>query len=223
MMHQQISKKIFIYLFIFFILVTVNNTNLSFDFYKIKTFDINGLNHNETQKLQNDMDDYKNLNIFSFDKNDLLKIIYSNKVVEELNITKIYPSKIKIQIKKTKFLAFTKKNGVDYIVLGNGNLIEKKEKNLKLPFIFGDIDIKKFLEFKKLIDVSNFKFSEIENLYYFKSNRWDLLNRNGLILKMPSDLNVKKLNLFFDLIKKNDFKNAKIIDLRQNNLMIVNE
>ena len=40
---------------------------------------------------------------------------------------------------------------------------------------------------------------------------------------MPSDLNVKKLNLFFDLIKKNDFKNAKIIDLRQNNLMIVNE
>ena len=222
-MHQQISKKIFIYLFIFFILVTVNNTNLSFDFYKIKTFDINGLNHNETQKLQNDMDDYKNLNIFSFDKNDLLKIIYSNKVVEELNITKIYPSKIKIQIKKTKFLAFTKKNGVDYIVLGNGNLIEKKEKNLKLPFIFGDIDIKKFLEFKKLIDVSNFKFSEIENLYYFKSNRWDLLNRNGLILKMPSDLNVKKLNLFFDLIKKNDFKNAKIIDLRQNNLMIVNE
>ena len=223
MMHQRISKKIFIYLFIFFILVTVNNTKLSFDFYKIKTFDINGLNHNETQKLQNDMDDYKNLNIFSFDKNDLLKIIYSNKVVEELNITKIYPSKIKIQIKKTKFLAFTKKNGVDYIVLGNGNLIEKKEKNLKLPFIFGDIDIKKFLEFKKLIDVSNFKFSEIENLYYFKSNRWDLLTRNGLILKMPSDLNVKKLNLFFDLIKKNDFKNAKIIDLRQNNLMIVNE
>ena len=123
MMHQQISKKIFIYLFIFFILVTVNNTKLSFDFYKIKTFDINGLNHKETQKLQNDMDDYKNLNIFSFDKNDLLKIIYSNKVVEELNITKIYPSKIKIQIKKTKFLAFTKKNGVDYIVLGNGNLM----------------------------------------------------------------------------------------------------
>ena len=35
MMPQRISKKILIYLFVFFTLVTINNTKISNDFYKI--------------------------------------------------------------------------------------------------------------------------------------------------------------------------------------------
>ena len=51
-MHQQISKKILIYLFIFFSLVTVNNINLSqMSFPKIKDIQINGLNENENEQI----------------------------------------------------------------------------------------------------------------------------------------------------------------------------
>ena len=96
MMHQRISKKIFIYLFIFFITVTINNNKLSNDFYKIKELNIIGLNKLETKNLYEDIKILIDNNIFLFNKKDISKIINSNKTVQEFNITKIYPSKLKI-------------------------------------------------------------------------------------------------------------------------------
>ena len=222
-MHQRISKKIIIYVFIFFTLVTINNTKLSYDFYKIKEFNINGLNQIEKEKLLNDIKIFKNINIFSFNKQDVSKMINSNEIVDEFDIIKIYPSTLKINIKKTKFLAITKKKGIDYLVLSNGNIIEIKDTNLELPYIFGNIDVNNFLYFKKIIDTSNFEFSEIKKLYYFKSNRWDITTKDGLILKMPMNLSVEKLNLIFEIKKKDYFNKVKIFDFRQNNMMVINE
>ena len=48
-MRKQKSKKVFIYFF--FTLVTVNNKKISNDFYKIKEFQISGLNNIETKKI----------------------------------------------------------------------------------------------------------------------------------------------------------------------------
>ncbi|WP_218836807.1 cell division protein FtsQ/DivIB [Candidatus Pelagibacter communis] len=222
-MHQRISKKIFIYLFIFFFTVTISNNKLSNDFYKIKELNIIGLNKLETKNLYEDIKILIDNNIFLFNKKDISKIINSNKTVQEFNITKIYPSKLKIEIKKTNFLALTKKSGINYIVLENGNLLEKKHSSLELPFIFGDINVKNFLFFKNLVDASNFDFKKIKNLYYFKSNRWDILTKDGIIIKMPFNLTLENLNQIFEIIKEDKFENAKIIDFRQNNLMITNE
>tara|TARA_B100001063_G_C16758640_1_gene554658 strand:- start:1834 stop:2502 length:669 start_codon:yes stop_codon:yes gene_type:complete len=222
-MHQRINKKIFVYLFIFISLVTLTNTKLSYDFYKVKEFDIRGLDYEEKEKINNDLKNFKDINIFTFKKKDFSEIIFSNKIIEDFNIIKIYPSTLKIEIKKSKFLAFTKKQGIDYVVLGNGNLLEINERSLNLPFIFGDIDVKNFLEFKKLIEISNLDFTEVENLFYFKSNRWDILTQDGLTLKMPADVTIEKLNFIYKIINQDKFKDVKTIDFRQNNLMIIND
>ena len=74
----------------------------------------------------------------------------------------------------------------------------------------------------KIIDNSNFRFNDMENLYYFKSNRWDVITKGGLTLKMPSNLTVKKLNLMFKIIQENDFNDNKIIDFRQSDMMVIN-
>ena len=223
MMHQRISKKIFIFLFIFFILGTINNTKLSHDFYKVKKFNIIGLNQIEEKKLYDDFKIYRNVNIFFFSKKDISKIIYSNRTVEEFEIDKIYPSTLNIKIKKTKLLALTQKNGKNFFIGANGNLIEINDNISELPFIFGNVDIDNFLNFKKIIDISNFKFSYIKNLYYFKSNRWDIVTKNGLILKMPISLTIKKLNQIFEIIKKDNFGDIKYIDFRQKNMMVTND
>ena len=68
-----------------------------------------------------------------------------------------------------------------------------------------------------------FQINKIKSLYYFKSNRWDIITKDGLLLKMPINLTVKKVNLIFEIIKKNNFNNVKIIDFRQNNFMVINE
>ena len=160
---------------------------------------------------------------FYLTKKKISKIIYSNKIIEKFNIVKIYPSTLNIEIEKTKFLAITKKNNIDYLVASNRNLIEIKDHNLELPYIFGDIDVNNFLSFKEIIDISNFEFNEIKNLYYFKSNRWDIVTKDGLLLKMPSNLTLKKMNFIFEIIKKDNFSDLKIIDFRQNNMMVINE
>ena len=222
MMHQRTSKKIIIYLFIFFTLVTITNRNLSNNFYLIKEFNINGLNTIETRKISHDLKIFKNINIFLFDKQNISEKIYSNKIVEKLNVFKKYPSTLNIEIKKTKFLAMTKKDKSNYFIGANGNLIKVDSANLDLPFIFGNVETDDFLNFKKIIDNSNFKFNDIENLYYFKSNRWDVTMKNGLTLKMPPNLTLEKLNLIFEMIQRNVFDDNKIIDYRQNNMIVIN-
>ena len=223
MTHQRISKKIIIYLFIFFTLVTISNKNLSNDFYTIKKLNINGLNASETRKITNDLKIFRNINIFLFDSNNISKKIYSNKVIEKFTIFKNYPSTLNIEVKKTKFLAITKKNNNDYLVGANGNLIKINNAVSDLPYIFGNINVNNFLYFKEIIDNSNFKFNDVKNLYYFKSNRWDVITKDGLTLKMPPNLTVEKLNLIYEIIQVNDFHDDKIIDYRQKNMVIINE
>ena len=91
MMPQRISKKIFTYLFIFFSLVTITNTKISNNFYKINEFEINGLNLKQKNKLYNDLNIFKNDNIFLLDKENISEKIKSYLWVSyllELNIIK---------------------------------------------------------------------------------------------------------------------------------------
>jgi cell division protein FtsQ len=196
---------------------------LSNDFYTIKKLNINGLNASETRKINNDLKIFRNINIFLFDNNNISKKIYSNKVIEKFTIFKNYPSTLNIEVKKTKFLAITKKNNNDYLVGANGNLIKINNTVSDLPYIFGNINVNNFLYFKEIIDNSNFKFNDVKNLYYFKSNRWDVITKDGLTLKMPPNLTVEKLNLIYEIIQVNDFHDDKIIDYRQSNMVIINE
>ena len=97
----------------------------------------------------------------------------------------MYPSKLKIIIEKTNLLAITKKENFDYYLGSNGNLIKINDSKKKLPFIFGKTDTKEFLRLKMIIDKSNFDFDSIKNLYFFKSKRWDIELKDGLIIKLP--------------------------------------
>ena len=220
-MHQRISKKITIYLFIFFTLGTITNTKLNKNFFKINDFKVVGLNEKDTKKIYKNLQILKNQNIFLLNKKNLSNKIYSNKIVEELKIFKNYPSSLTIEIKKTKFLAITKKNNINYLIGANGNLIKIDYIPLKIPFIYGNVNIKNFLHFKNLIDRSKFEFNNIKDLYYFKSNRWNIVTKGGVTLQMPSNLTVEYLNIIFIITKSNDFKDKKIIDFRQNNMVFV--
>ncbi len=223
MTHQLINRKIIIYIFILFILSTTTNKKLSLSLFNLNEFHINGLNSVETQKVYKDLMVFKNSNIFKLKKEEILKIIYSNDIIQEFYIHIKYPSTLNIEIKKTNFLAITKKNEIDYLIGENGKLIELVDKNLDLPFIFGNVDIENFLHFKNIIDYSKFHFENIQKLYYFKSNRWDIITKEGLTLKLPQLLDEEKLNLIFKIIKNNNFNKSKIIDFRQDYMIVINE
>ena len=222
-MHQQISKKIFIYLFIFLVLGTFNNKKISqLNLNKKYAFDIIDLSEFNDDEIIRDLSKLKNQNLFLLKKDKVLTAVESHKIVEKFIVFKNYPSSLNIKIERTKFLAVTRKNGADFYIGSNGKLIQKKKKKNNLPFIFGDIEISEFLKLKKVIDNSNFNYNDIKNLYYFKSKRWDIETKNGLLIKLPHENLVKSFKLLLNIFYEKDFKNIKNIDLRQNNQVILN-
>tara|TARA_B100000989_G_scaffold139895_1_gene104073 strand:+ start:2156 stop:2830 length:675 start_codon:yes stop_codon:yes gene_type:complete len=223
-MHQLISKKITIYLFLFFLLVSINNNTISnLHFPKINNLEISGINLNEREKIEKIIENLNIENIFLIDQIEIKDKIISINSVETLKIFKIYPSTLKINIKKTKFLATTKKNGQDYLIGSNGKLIENSDLISDLPFIFGDLDTGEFLKLKNKIDNSNFDFDEISNLYLYKSKRWDIETHEGNLIKLPNNDIERILNLYVRLSKEKKIANKFIIDFRQKNQIIINE
>ena len=223
----QINKKIFFYSTIFVILTSFNNKNFfEFAFSKKTQLEIIILNDPINKEIQKNLSTLKDKNLFLLQKNQISKIFNSDKTIEKFFVFKNYPSKLLIDVKKTKFIATTKKNGIDYYLGSNGNLIKANNIISDLPFLFGDVDIPEFFELMSIIKNSNFDFKEIKNMYYFKSKRWDIETKNGLLIKLPYENLDKSFELLSKILRKKNFDNIdKIyqIDLRQKNQLILNE
>ena len=223
-MHLLISKKIIIYLLLFLLLGTVNNYSIvNFSLPKIKNVEIYGIDLNDSAKIRNIIENSNIKNIFSINRYNLKSDIDAINIIEKFEIFKNYPSTLKVKIKKTKFIALTKKDGVDYFIGSNGKLIEKNDSIFKLPYVFGDLDVEEFIRFKDKIDKSNFNFNQISKLYFYKSKRWDIETVKGNIIKLPMEKIGKSLDLFIRLSKENKFKDSLIIDFRQKDQIILNE
>ena len=222
-MLQQINKKIIFYISLVIILGTFNNKNMkNFDFPKINMINIEGIefNTNEYLKIINLI---KLNNLLSIQKSQIKEILNSNNLIEEYEVFKKYPSSLEIKIEKTNFLASTNINGKNYLVGSNGKFINTKNFSQNLPFIFGNFETEKFLEFKNIILQTDFKYNNIKNFHYFPSGRWDIEMISGVLIKLPITGIKQSLNLSIDLLDNIEFSNIKILDIRQKNQIVIND
>ena len=224
-MHQRKSKKILIYLFLLFLVGSINNIHINnLNFLSVKEINVTGLENKENSTLSKKIERLLKLdNIYLINKKDLNTLIESNNLVEKYFIFKRYPSSLNINIDKTNFLAKISKNGKIYDLASNGKLIENRHSNRQLPFVFGNPEIVEFFNIKKIIDESQVSFEEIESLYFFLSKRWDLKLRNNIIIKLPNDNTKEGLKLVSEFLHNNEFKDIKIIDARIKNQIILND
>lgn len=223
-MHQQISKKIILYLFLFLLLGTVTNKYFStHKFPKINSIIISGVDEKEENDILKKLDFLKSNNLI-FLKETLINLkVNSNEYVETFSIFKKYPSTLHIEIKKAKILAKIKVNGIDFLIGSNGKLIDKKMIPKNIPQVFGNLDIKEFLKFKKILDSSQLNYNDIKNLYFYPSGRWDIQTYQGVYVKLPKEEVSNSLVLLNNLFEDKEFKEIKIIDLRQNKQLVINE
>ena len=222
-MLQQINKKIIFYISLVIILGTFNNKNLkNFDLPKINMVNIEGIEFNDNEYLKI-MNLIKLNNLLSIQKSQIKEILNSNNLIEEYEVFKNYPSSLEIRIEKTNFLASTNINGKNYLVGSNGKFINTKDYSQNLPFIFGNFDTEKFLEFKNIILQTDFKYNNIKNFYYFPSGRWDIEMISGVLIKLPIIGIKESLNLSIDLLEDKEFSNIKILDIRQKNQIVIND
>ena len=101
--------------------------------------------------------------------------------------------------------------------------MEKNSKNFRinnnLPLIV-EVEIKKFLKLKSRLNNFGFKLNDFQN-FIFKSNRWDLVFKGKILIKLPIDDIDHSLNTFKKLIENSDLEKINIIDLRLNQKIIL--
>ena len=223
-MPQQKNKKIFIYIFLFLIIGTFNNRNLSnFNFPNITNIDVTGLDDENNLKLENDLSFLKISNLFFVDKNKAVELINSNSLVEKYSVFIRYPSTLNVKIIQTEFVAQIKKDGEHFLLGSNGKLIKNKGPQKNIPFIFGDLNTISFFELKNAIDETKFGYQKIKNLYFFKSGRWDIETMDGILIRLPKKELKKSLQLLIDVLAQNKDLRINKIDLRQFNQIVLNE
>ena len=220
----QINKKILFYLFIFLLLGTFNNQKIySLELPKITEIEITGLDEDSNLQLLNELTFLKIYNLFFLKKEEIKEILNSINIIDEYFVTKKYPSSLKIEIFETKSLAYTKKKEKILILGSNGKFFVNEKNKLDIPFIFGNFEPENFFELKKIIDQSKLPYSNIKKFYSFKSGRWDLEVSSGKLIKLPNSEIKNALDLCFEILNDDKFKNVKIIDLRQSKKLITNE
>ncbi len=223
-MQKRKSKKIFIYFFFLIIFGSITNINLNnIELYKIKDVEVSGMNEFDNKAVLENILKLNLGNIFFLNKFEIVKVLNSNNSIEEYQIFKKYPSELEIKIEKTKFLAKINIDGKLFFVGSNGKLSKKNITNLDLPYIFGKLQIKEFLKFKYVLDMSSINYNEIKNLYFYQSKRWDLEFKNNIIFKLPENVSVESINNILVFLNDNNLDNIKVIDLRVHNQIITND
>ncbi len=160
-------------------------------------------------------------NIFSLSTKNVLNKINKFNIINEYKVKKHYPSSIEVNLKETKILAYFIENNSKVFLGENGKKIKKtKNINKDLPLIVGLVDINKFLILKKKLNNNGFNLGQFKKFYFFKSNRWDLIYQDELIVKLPIDNIDNSLKKLKQIIESLNLQNTKIIDFRIKNKII---
>ena len=222
-MQNQISKKILFYFFLLILLGTINNKYfLELNYNKIENIRISGLDEIENIQLLKNIQSLDLENIFFLDKIEIQKKIDSINIINDYSILKKYPSTLDIKINKTKFLAnVTMKNKI-FLLGSNGKLIETINHKKELPNIFGKYDKDSFFNLLNSINTSKFPLNDIDNLFFFKSGRWDIETNSGILIKLPKNNLENSLNLSLEIMGDDQFNEISVLDLRQKNQVIIN-
>ena len=224
-MLQKIDKKnkVYIYLFIYFFLSTLNNihfTNSYFFKFNVDNIKVSGLPEKNNLQIAKEIKKTLFENIFLVEKEVLLKILEKNNLISSFEIKKIYPNTIQVKIKKTEFLGITNIDGNSFFIGSNGKFIDYENTKKNLPYVFGKVDPYSFIEFVKIIKKSKFDLNTVKEFYFFPSERWDIKTKDNKLFKLPSENLELKLNLIYSVLKNEEFKDKKIIDLRFSNKII---
>ena len=223
-MQIKSNRKILFYFFLIIFLTTFNNRHFSeIKFNYIDDIKIAGLKENEKLDLLDSLKFIQFKNIFFLNKDEIINVLEANNIIENYTIFKRYPSSLEIIIEKTKFLANVFNDGKLFLLGSNGKLIRSIEIKDDLLNIFGDYNKESFFNLLQSVENSNFKLSEIKNLYFFKSGRWDIKTNLNVTIKLPKDNLKESLNLSARILSNKEFKKISILDLRQNNQIVTYE
>ena len=222
------KKSLFLWLFLLIVLTTYNfdsKENLISSFFKIKKIEIEGIQNSDRKEIEEKFNPLKEKNIIFTNQKQFRKLIDNLKLVKEIKVKKIYPDKIKITIKEFKIIGIfvDEKNQEEYILTDHGKIINnynKKQFN-DLPLVFGENADEFFFTFYPFLEAAGFEIELIKYFNYFDIKRWDIILKNGKLIKLPSTNYEKSLKKFLSIYETENFKKFRVFDFRVNGQLII--
>ena len=207
-------------------LSSVFNFNFISKFKKINSvshINIIGLNEKEKIILEKNLETFINKNIFLIRREEIRNRLKNNNFLDNYNIVKVFPSKLLVKVKKTEFVGKTILNGEKFYIGKNGKLTKTflVNREYNLPQVFGSFEVNQFLKLRDLLNSNGFNINKIKKYYYYKSNRWDIENKDNVVFMLPSKNLDKSLKNYKSLLKTHKVITGQLIDLRMNNKIIL--
>jgi len=192
-------------------------------YFDIENIELNGNLLIKEEKIIKKLKNIYEKNIFLIKKKDIEKPLSNINFLEKIEVKKKYPNTIIIKIFETKPMGYLFKNKEKYLIDSSSNLIllNKKNNSFKMPSIFGENSEKYYISFLKKLEKNNFPSKKIKNYYYFKIGRWDIKLKNDKFIKFPYNNVDEAIIKSVELLKREDFQNYNIIDLRVQGKIIV--
>ena len=222
------TSKYKLYLYLIFLIFLSSIFNFKFlenyqDMFSLKTININGISYKEKKNIEEELSNFKNTNIFKITDNKVLEKLTKFNFIESINVKKIIPSSINVNLSKTSILGKTYINGEEFYIGKNGKYINSDQifKKYKTATVFGEFEIEEFLNLYNILNNHQLEIGNIKQYYYFKNRRWDLVFSNDLVLKLPSKNKSDSIKIFKQLMDNDNLINTKIIDLRVFNQIIM--
>ena len=214
------GKNHLILWFVLFIFLTTFSYNLDkkekHSILPIKIINIEGIINSNEKELNKNLEKLKGKSLIFISRNIIKESINDLNFIKEIKVKKIYPDTIKIIVVELKPLANFINKDNKFLILESGDLIEKSSENKfdKLPIILGSGAEKKFHIFYQSLMMENFEIDLIKEFNYFKINRWDIVLKDGKIIKLPINKYEDSIKEFLSIYKKKDYYDFKVFDFR---------
>ena len=172
-------------------------------------------------KLKSDLSFLVNTNLFFLNKKKISLVFSNHNFISNVQLKKKYPNTLKITITEKKPVAIHIIDKKKFYITKNNEKINFIDLKIfeDLPSVIGKY--KNFNIFYNDLEKNYFKINKIKNFYYFDVGRWNIVLKNGKVIKFPEkkylDI-LPKINL---MLEDNNFSKYKVFDFRINNQLIL--
>lgn len=180
---KRIKKRLFIILIFLIVIgiVVINKTDVCI----IDKVMLEGDNLITGKYVQEKAETLKGLNIIYIDKKSIIKDFKRNPYVEELTIKRVYPNKLKINVKEAKGLYYVNKDESYYIISSNMILLEEID----------SIEDKKLIELRG-IDIENLNLGDkVSNEKKIEKIAEDFYNMEQVIEENGEEFSITAVDL----------------------------